>query len=135
MGEIVLYSDSRAAVMAINSTTIKSEMVARTVAALNTLSEDNRVIIRWVKAHCGHKGNEEVDLIAKKGAIENKYRSNDIPHRSGNVIRNEVRNLVIERWNKEWNDKSPCRQTKHFFPTVDKQQSKLYVNNSRKAFS
>ena len=64
---IKIFSDSQAALLALNSAEITSELVLKTKEALNLLAQcTQRVTLVWIKAHVGHPGNEIADELAKE---------------------------------------------------------------------
>lgn len=65
---IYIHSDSKAALLALNSDIIKSKLVQNCVDTLNRLGSANKVILRWVPGHSGIEGNEQADEQARKGA-------------------------------------------------------------------
>ena len=64
---ITILSDSRAALMAIDNCLVRSSLVWDTIQKLNELAVNRKVVLRWVKAHVGIKGNESADAAAKEG--------------------------------------------------------------------
>ena len=66
---IIIHSDSRAAIQAIRGRFIKANIVKDTKARLNQLGASNTVVLRWIKAHVGHEGNERADELAKIGTV------------------------------------------------------------------
>ena len=64
---IHFYCDSQAALKLLQNMTIRSKLVRDTVQALTRLGESKNVILHWVRAHVGTKGNEEADRLAKAG--------------------------------------------------------------------
>ena len=73
---IKLSSDSRAAIQALNSHVITSQLVKDTVHAINRLGGMmQRLEISWIKAHIGHPGNEKADELAKSAANRVKYQN------------------------------------------------------------
>ena len=50
---ITMFSDSQASLAALNKLTVKSETVDQCIEALNVLGKNNKVHLRWVKAHVG----------------------------------------------------------------------------------
>ena len=64
---VKLFSDSRAAIQALNSSTVTSQLVKDTVKALNFIGgRVERLETAWIKAHVGHPGNERVDQLARE---------------------------------------------------------------------
>ena len=62
---IKVFSDSRAAIQALNSNIVTSQLVKDTVTHLNTIGiKVNRLEISWIKAHVDHEGNERADQLA-----------------------------------------------------------------------
>ena len=67
MQYIKVFSDSQAAILALNSNTVTSSLVKQTIITLNLLADSTkRVEICWVKAHVGHHGNERADQLARE---------------------------------------------------------------------
>ncbi|KAJ8945002.1 hypothetical protein NQ318_010204 [Aromia moschata] len=62
-------TDSQAALMAIESSKVKSRLVLDCKNILNDLASCNRVILTWVPGHSGVPGNEEADRLARLGSI------------------------------------------------------------------
>ena len=48
-----------------------------------------------------------------------------MPLTTKNQLRTELRQKVELYWDRYWNENNPCRQTKHFFPHINK---KLAIN-------
>ena len=64
---VKIFSDSRAAIMALNSTIVTSELVKTTIAALNLVGgKVERLEIAWIKAHEIHWGNKRADQLARE---------------------------------------------------------------------
>ncbi|KAJ8959714.1 hypothetical protein NQ318_021908 [Aromia moschata] len=66
---IQICTDSQAALMAIESSKVKSRLVLDCKKILNDLASCNRVILTWVPGHSGVLGNEEADRLARVGSI------------------------------------------------------------------
>ncbi|KAJ8944613.1 hypothetical protein NQ318_011469 [Aromia moschata] len=66
---IQICTDSQAALMAIESSKVKSRLVLDCKKILNDLASCNRVILTWVPGHSGVPGNEEADRLTRLGSI------------------------------------------------------------------
>ncbi|KAJ8961383.1 hypothetical protein NQ318_014627 [Aromia moschata] len=66
---IQICTDRQAALMAIESSKVKSRLVLDCKKILNDLASCNRVILTWVPGHSGVPGNEEADRLARAGSI------------------------------------------------------------------
>ena len=64
---IIIMSDSQAAIRALNSMTITSRIVCKTINVLQKISEHNTIVLHWKAAHCDHEGNEIATKLAKVG--------------------------------------------------------------------
>ena len=69
---INILSDSRAAILALTSTQVKSKIVWDCLKLVRELSTDNVVTLIWVPGHSNILGNETADMLAKSGA-ESEY--------------------------------------------------------------
>ena len=67
-GGCPICSDSRAALMVLNCTSIYSEEVLHCVDILTVIARNNAVILIWVPGHVGIRGNEKADRLAGIGA-------------------------------------------------------------------
>ena len=71
MQYIKIFSDSQAAILALNSNTVTSSLVKQTIITLNTLADSTeRLELCWIKAHVGYDGNERADQLARE-AVKN----------------------------------------------------------------
>ena len=131
---IKIFSDSQAALLALNNAEITSKLVHETKQALNLLAQNTRrVNLVWIKAHVGHPGNEVADELAKeatrKEAIDNKI---DTPLA---VIKDKLEDKYRDKWNKEWHEYKEAKHTKEFYKTCDKSKAKIAIKLPRVTLS
>ena len=129
---IVINCDSQSAINAINSTKIKSKTVLKITEALNSLGEENEVLLRWVPAHRGYEGNEKADSLAKKGSknIDSNTISLPIPKVIGNSA---IKRRTTLKTGKSW-EKLPSSHTKRVWrDKFSKELPKLNRGNLRRA--
>jgi ribonuclease HI len=68
--QVLILSDSQAAILATQNPLIFSHTVLKTVNSLNTLANAGKqVTLQWVRGHNNTAGNELADQMAKTGAI------------------------------------------------------------------
>ena len=73
MQYIKIFSDSQAAILALNSNSVTS-LVKQTIITLNQLADcTKRVEICWIKAHVGHDGNKRADQLAREAVKTPKW--------------------------------------------------------------
>ena len=65
---IHIYSDSKAALQALDNVEINSKIVYETAQHLNKLCVNNMVKLSWVPGHSNIKGNDIADSLARLGS-------------------------------------------------------------------
>ena len=129
----VFFTDSQAAIKALEAPFVTSRVVLECINALNTATSYANVHIQWIKAHVGHPGNEIADQLAKRGASTPAPVSGPGPH--GRVpysfIKNILRNHLLDAWSDAWIHREPCRQTKIWFPQPDLRKSHIIMSLDR----
>ena len=131
---VKIYTDSQAAILAISSYWFTSKLVEEAVMVLNSTSRKNPISIHWVKAHVGHKGNEEADDLAKQGCL----LSHELPSVPGIAItslKHQIRHCFFEMWSRRWEIHPACRQTKLWMPKPNKNTSFQMLQANRKEIS
>ena len=99
---VKIFSDSQAAVAALDSNEITSQAVKDARTALNKLAGTTKhTVLVWIKAHVGHVGNEAADQLAKQGTVSEKSIKIGIPHCE---MKRLVEDLIRKKWDSEWNE-------------------------------
>ena len=127
--EVTIFSDSQSALLALSSILTRSETVIDCISSLNKLSVTADVELKWVKAHADHTGNEYADMEAKTGTKNTAYKAR--VKRPLCSIKKAISDGMYTAWNQRWRAGKTCRQTKIWFPTIDRKNSKNLVNLKR----
>jgi ribonuclease HI len=126
---VIINVDSQAALLALKNPKTSSRVVEECKTALNKLGHSMDVKMRWVKAHVGHAQNELADELAKKGAQgEGDYAILPVPLSS---FKQKVKEHLVALWETRWKARLDCRQSKVWFPTLNKTISRQIIRQSR----
>ena len=129
---IYILSDSQAALKAIASPRVKQLLVGDCIENLNTLSQENQVLLMWVPGHSDIEGNERADTLAKMGA----HTMCEIPEPAVPVsycrCRLEVRNWIQKEHAEAWKRAETCRLTKEAIRKTDRIPAKSLLKLSRR---
>ena len=127
---LVIYSDSQAALYALESHKHKQHCVKECADALNSIGATKNVKLKYIKAHIGHVGNELADMLAKSGTSEVSKKVVVAPPISW--AKQQIENYSVNKWNSRWNSvKSSYRQTKIWYSKYNKKAAKFFLNLSR----
>ncbi len=107
--KIVIFVDSQAALLALDSHEMNSPVVWECMTSPEDIAQHNDVSLWWVKAHVGHEPNEEADTLAKEGASTGKVEAPPVPKA---IIRNQIETFFQNKWKIRWKNLNSCRQTK-----------------------
>jgi ribonuclease HI len=113
---IDIITDSKAALLAIDSICTSSKIVYDCMKALDKLQESVDVTIHWTKAHVGHIGNERADQLAKEGTHKRSYQVEPILPVPRSWIKKKINQYIHQEWTNRWLGMREARQTKMFFP-------------------
>ena len=112
-----IYCDSQAAILALNSITIQSELVDQTIEVLNQASQKlGSLTIRWIRGHQRYIGNERADLMARRGRDKLIFPEPDSPKIAKATMKSEIELAARKLWKVMWNMDPSCRQSKMWFP-------------------
>ena len=109
---VKVHVDSQAALLALNSDHITSQVVYDAVQTLRdaalTLS---RLTLVWTKAHVGTPGNERADTLAKKGCLDTTpVESIAMP---SSALKAHIKDSFSKLWTTQWSESSEAKETKH----------------------
>ena len=122
---IHFYIDSQAAISSLVSDEVKSKTVKGAIELLDSLGQRNKVTLNWIKAHNGHTMNDIADNLARVGSAS--YGPHPLTPMPDSYIKDIIDKETIKRWNLGWIHTEGHRQTKLFFPLIDKAKAdKLY---------
>ena len=126
--KIVILTDSRAAMAALNQIDTKSKTVKDTKEALSSLSNVIQIEIKWIMSHKGIIGNVIADRAAFAGT---KLRVSTPTTQAKAAIKQQVNDICYAEWNERWQTQANCRQTRLFLPTIDRGKSKKIMQLSK----
>ena len=129
---INFYIDSRSAIMALESYTVKDKSVEECKRHLNKLVEyGNKVRLNWIPGHSDQKGNEIADRLAKRGVeLEVDGITPRIPI-SKCVITKAIKDWTAREHDKRWQNRTDCRQTKLVLPSTTHGWSRHILKRDR----
>lgn len=121
--KVNLFSDSQAAIQAINSSWIESKVVKETKQSVRRTTKMTKVSIQWVRGHNNNTGNELADCLAKRGArqLNNKCMIG-IPK---SYVKGKIKDYYKNKWKECWEEEKGMRTSKWFFPSPTTNIKKL----------
>ena len=128
--KICVYSDSQAALQAINSFTVTSKLVWECLIALNELGRRNRLRLCWVPGHCGIMGNEMADRLAREATLT-PFNGAPVVSISFDIVRCKIKERLVESQERLWSASLTCRQSKMFVRRVDRKISRYLMELKR----
>ena len=128
---VTIFSDSMSGLHALAGIQTKSKVVKNCIENLNKLGETCHIELKWVKGHASHTGNEIADFLAKTGST-NELNKVDLPPPKG-IAAKKIFDAMYIKWNQRWKSSTEFRQTKLFFPEIDRKKSNTLCNLDRKS--
>ena len=126
---VTIFSDSRSAISSLAGLKVKSKTVNNCIEKLNILGTKSEVIIKWIKAHCNHPGNEYADYEAKLGTsnIDNKI----VVPPPISWAKSKISQAIEKKWCQNWQNYGKARQTKIWFPGINKKATNSLIKLNR----
>ena len=125
-GSVTFFVDSQAAMLALRSGRIRSQVVLNTILAVVSLNRPSQFV--WVKSHSGVFDNECVDDLAKEATKRETVVDTPIP-------KSEIKGVVLlalrEQWNEHWSEYGEARMSKKWYSTQDKVRAREVCQLSR----
>ena len=137
--QITILSDSKSSIMALRKYATPSKTLQTCMNVLNELGSKTKLVLRWIKAHVGHIGNEKADEAAKAGASQSHpdvVNLTTIPAPYSYLV-SRVEKGICRLWTNRWqNEQNPdgttrYRQSKIFFPQPDKGKSYFLIRQDK----
>lgn len=125
--KVLIYSDSQAALKALEKPVITSALVRQCKTALNKLAAGRKVTLAWVPGHQGTRGNEKADELAREGADETFIGPEPCLPIPARAMKGVISKKIAAETNARWRDMKGCRQSKLFIRTLDKEKTKYLL--------
>ncbi|XP_061384594.1 uncharacterized protein LOC133320381, partial [Danaus plexippus] len=110
----VMYSDSSAAILAIQNRSDTHPLVAKIHSTVHHTSRS--IEFAWVKAHVGIVGNEAADTAAKRAA--KLHKAPDYTQFPITFIKHYTRSLHASVWQSRYESEPQGQHTKQHLPTI-----------------
>ena len=134
---VCIYTDSLASLLALKKPFTKSKLVLSTMKLLNrAATKCNNLWLRWVKSHSNVVYNDKADELAVAAAANPNEGDivEDLPLLAPELAKRQILTATDHLWNvlfKALRYPEECRQTKQWFPTVDKARSRKILSCNR----
>lgn len=151
--QIVICSDSMAAIKSINAYSTTSKVVKEAKTELKKLCNDNNVNIRWIPAHEGYEGNERADECAKlatslkghepkittiktkKGLCIRRILEKEIIGTPMSKIKHILKHDLFEKASNNWHSTGKMAHSRKFIIDYNPKRTKELLSLNRKKTS
>ncbi|MDE3023336.1 MAG: hypothetical protein KGI54_16055 [Pseudomonadota bacterium] len=135
-GNITINCDSQAVLHALNNPVAKSQTVLATMQILDTLAQvrTHRVRLTWIKALEGKTDSQSATLLAKEATELIPLDPEPVLPVSSNQFKTDIDAITTRKWDDRWRKLPMARQSKLFWPVVNKARSMELLRQSRQDF-
>ena len=133
--KVLIRSDSMSAIQALLKPTAESKVVLGCKTLLRLARDNLRIGISWIKGHADHTGNELADLLARKGAeltVATVAPELPVPF---SAVKQEIKSHFEKKWQRLWDSREDCRQSRIFFPKVNRGKLKKLCRKSKNSLN
>jgi len=109
---IVLRTDSKSGLQAIQSRDNSSKMIEEIQEVIKAVRRNNILNLEWVKAHADNTGNELADMLAKKGTSASMQGPVPFIPVTQTFKKNLINDFYLREWKIRWFDSHGMNHTK-----------------------
>ena len=132
LNRISIYSDSKAALQALDNVEINSRIVYETVQKLNKLGNSNMIKLAWVPGHSNIEGsNDTADSLARQGSSNRFIGPEPYIGVPWSTIKSCIDKWLYDERVKFWNDYPGLEHAKAFMGNLNKNRSKILLQMKR----
>nr|XP_024219825.1 uncharacterized protein LOC112211793 [Halyomorpha halys] len=128
---ITIFTDSQAAIYALDNYVTRSKLVEECKANLYSLSLANKVRVEWVPGHKGIKGNERADYLARKGSGSAPFAPGPICGISLSHAKRHFKMIAESKAGLLWRTSKRMEQSKMFLKGSCLKRSNCLLNMDR----
>jgi Ribonuclease HI len=126
--KITIFTDSQAALKALESVTVKSKLLLECLECLSELATRNSVQLVWVPGHEGILGNERADELAKKGADTRFTGPEPVLGLPYSMVIRAIGDRMERKHTECWNSGKDCKHSKTLMEGPQQSRSTKLLN-------
>ncbi|XP_054085715.1 uncharacterized protein LOC128921627 isoform X1 [Zeugodacus cucurbitae] len=121
--EVCIHSDSRAAILALESMTVRSVLVKECLRSLSIASSYFAIRLVWVPGHRGIAGNCIADKLAREGTLATLTSEWECIGSPWSTCARALDMQTTHELVKRWSTTSTCAVARSFWPSVERKRS------------
>ena len=98
--KFIIYSDSKLVLQVLQGKESLTPLITRLLDKMNTISNNNSIILTWIPSHIDIEGNERADKAAKK-ALQTRISNTKILYTDLKPLK-----FKLKKWQKSWDDQT-----------------------------